>query len=158
MANLENPITTQEQLDAVIGERLKREREGIAKKYGDYTDLQTKVADYEKQLAANAKAMKEASEKATGYEKQLAERDAKIKSYETSSVKMRIAHEIGIPYELADRLSGEDENAIRKDAESVAKFLTKQTPPPAKSNDPAPGGKGTSAAYKTLLEGLNNKE
>ena len=35
------PITTQEAFDAAIGERLKRERESIAKKYGDYDDLKT---------------------------------------------------------------------------------------------------------------------
>ena len=44
-------ITTQEQLDGIISDRLKRERETAekkaAEKYGDYDDLQKKVKDYE---------------------------------------------------------------------------------------------------------------
>ena len=45
------PITTQEQFDAAIGERLKRERESLAKKYGDYDALKQKTDDYERQIA-----------------------------------------------------------------------------------------------------------
>lgn len=42
---------------------------------------------------------------------------------------MRIAHENGIPFELADKLSGSDEEAIKKDAETMAKFLKKKDVP-----------------------------
>ena len=55
-----------------------------------------------------------------------AKKDAMIKSYETNSVKMRIAHENGIPFELASKLSGDDEESIKKDAETMAKFLKKK--------------------------------
>ena len=49
------PIETQEQLDAVIGERIKRERETSAKKYEGYLspdDFKSKTVDYEKQIGA----------------------------------------------------------------------------------------------------------
>lgn len=36
-------ITTQEQFDAIIGERLKREKETYSKKYADYDDLKSQV-------------------------------------------------------------------------------------------------------------------
>ena len=55
-------ITTQEQLDSIIGERLKRERETVEKKlresiekeylekYGDYEELKTKADEYSRQI------------------------------------------------------------------------------------------------------------
>ena len=75
-------------------------------------------------------------EKNLGYKKQLEEAQGKIKGYETSSLKMRIAHENGIPYELAGRLSGSDEEEIKKDAETMAKFLRKKDVPPLAGGDP----------------------
>lgn len=114
------PITTQDEFDAVIGERLKRERETLAKKYGDYDDLKNKVADYEKQIGQMTRAAEDSAKKYAGYEKDLADLQAKVKGYETASVKTRIAHETGLPYELAERLRGEEEADIRKDAEALA--------------------------------------
>ena len=105
------PITTQAEFDAAIGERLKRERETLSKKYGDYDDLKTKVADYEKQIGQLTRAAEDAAKKYAGHDKELADLQAKVKGYETDSVKTRIAHEAGLPYELAGRLTGEDEAA-----------------------------------------------
>lgn len=42
----------------------------------------------------------------------------------------------GIPYELAGRLSGSDEEEIKKDAETMAKFLRKKDVPPLAGGDP----------------------
>lgn len=39
------PITTQEQLDSVLRERLRRAREKAVEPYADYEDLKTKAAD-----------------------------------------------------------------------------------------------------------------
>lgn len=144
------PITTQAEFDAAIGERLKRERETLAKKYGDYDDLKTKVGDYEKQIAQMSKAAKESAEKYAGYDKNLAELQAKVKGYETDSVKTRIAHETGLPYELAGRLTGEDEAAIRKDAEALSKLLDgqKHKTPPLRDSEPA--GDGKAAAMRAF--------
>ena len=134
------PITTQAEFDAAIGERLKRERETLAKKYGDY----------EKQIAQMSKAAKESAEKYAGYDKNLAELQAKVKGYETDSVKTRIAHETGLPYELAGRLTGEDEAAIRKDAEALSKLLggQKHKTPPLRDSEPA--GDGKAAAMRAF--------
>ena len=149
------PITTQEQFDAAIGERLKREREALAKKYGDYDELRAKTADQEKQIGELTRSLTESSEKYAGYDKTLAELQAKLKGYETDSVKTRIAHETGLPYELAGRLTGEDEAAIRKDAEALSKLLGGQPhkAPPLRSTEPTPAS-GVEAARKELLNNL----
>lgn len=152
------PITTQEQFDAAVSERIKRERETLEKKYGDYGDLKTKVSSYEKQIGDLSKSIEDSAKKYSGYDKTLSELQNTVKGYETSSVKMRIAHETGIPYELADRLSGETEGDIRKDAESLSKLIGKstQSAPPLKDNEPA-GGNAKAAALKTLAHNLTNK-
>ncbi|MEA4965392.1 MAG: DUF4355 domain-containing protein [Oscillospiraceae bacterium] len=155
--DLTTPITTQEQLDTLIGERIKRERDTVAKKYGDYDDLKTKAADYEKQIGDLSKTIEDSGKKYAGYDQTIADLTAKVKGYETSSVKMRIAHETGIPYELATRLSGETEDDIRKDAEALSKLVGKPNQaPPLKSTEPA-GGDTKTAALRTLAQTLTNK-
>lgn len=137
------PITTQEQLDALIGDRLKRERETISKRYSDYDTLKTKVADYEKQIGDLTRAAEDAAKKYAGYDQQMSELQSRVKGYETASVKTRIAHETGLPYELAGRLSGDSEEDIRKDAEGLAKLLgsSRQAPPPRKDSEGGADGK-----------------
>ena len=108
-------ITTQEQLDAVIKDRLERERKTLTEKYSDYDDLKEKVSDYEKQIGDLNKSIKDNEKKYADYDQQLSALQTKVKGYESDSVKTRIAHEAGIPYELASRLTGEDENSIRNE-------------------------------------------
>lgn len=149
------PITTQAEFDAAIGERLKRERETLAKKYGDYEDLKRRAADYEKQIGDLTRAAEDAARKYAGYDQQLADLQAKVQGYETASVKTRIAHETGLPYELAGRLSGDTEEAIRKDAESLYKLLGqgqngRRPAPPVRDTEPA----GTVSDKKAALRAL----
>lgn len=153
------PITTQDEFDAVIGERLKHERETLAEKYGDYDDLKNKVADYEKQIGQMTRAAEDSAKKYAGYEKDLADLQAKVKGYETASVKTRIAHETGLPYELAERLRGEEEADIRKDAEALAKMVggqTRKAAPPLRDTEPA--GDGKKAAMRAFSAQLAGNE
>jgi hypothetical protein len=162
-------ITTQEQLDSIIGERLKRERETVEKKlresiekeylekYGDYEELKTKTDEYGRQIEGFNQTIKENSEKIAGYEKSSGEMQAKLKKYEMDSMKMKIAHEAGIPFELASRLSGEDEAAIRKDAESISKFISnKKTSAPLASADPEKLD-SKQIAMKSMLDNLKGE-
>ena len=130
-------ITTQEQFDQRIGERLKRERETISKKYEGYLSPEDVQKKYEGYLSPE----------------EAAEKDKKIKGYETNSVKMRIAHEHNIPYELAERLTGETEEDLKKDAETMAKFLKAKSVPPLKSTEPG-GTDGKRAAVAKMLSDL----
>ena len=90
-------ITTQEQLDAVIKDRLERERETLTKKYSDYDDLKIKVSDYEKKIGELNKSIEDNEKKYADYDQQLSALRIKVKGYESDSVKTRIAHEAGIP-------------------------------------------------------------
>ena len=68
---------------------------------------------------------------------------SRIHAFEMSELKTRIAHEVGIPFDLSQRLTGENEDAIRKDAQSLAKLLKPQTP---KSPRAAPSPQAAAAA------------
>lgn len=129
-------IETQEQLDAVLGERLKRERETNEKKYEGYTSpdaLQKIKDDYEKQI----KALEDA---ATETQSTLADKDAKIaegEKYRTDLVKTRIALKAGLDMKYADRLRGENEEEWTADAKSLAEdFAAAHVQAPLGTNEP----------------------
>lgn len=148
-----NPINTQEEFDRAISERIKRERETVSKQYtGQMTDLQTKVSELNGRL-------EEANKKLTGFDDlkaradKVSELEAKIKGYESDSVKTRIAREVGLPYELAARLSGEDEKAIREDAEALKKIFGSK-PAPMFNPETGAGGEGKNAAWLSMSNQL----
>ena len=152
------PITTQEEFDAAIKERLTRDREAQAKKtaekYADYEDLKAKTAEYEKQIAGFAEQLKSVEEK----DKKIAELEGSVKKYEISALKTRIAHESGLDYSLASRLTGDTEDEIRTDAKSLSDTIGKMktSAAPAKSTEPAGAAGKTNAGYQALLSSLKS--
>ena len=153
-------ITTQEQLDSVIGERLERERNKVHSEYTEklegYEALKEKATGYESQIEEWNKTIEENNGKIEEFEKSAGEMQAKLKGYETNSVKMRIANEMGIPFELASKLSGDDEEAIRKDAETVSKFIAKRQPGILATNEPNDINDKTTA-MRNMLNGLKGE-
>ncbi len=150
------PITTQEELDLVIGERLKRQEESLAKKYADYDVIKGEKANLEKELAEMRSAMEKSSANTGTLEKTIEELTGKVRNYELSSLRTRYAMENGIPYNLAGRIAGDDEESIRKDAQSLAEFFKSQNPPPPLKNN-EPKGDVKDAAYKNILKGLKGE-
>lgn len=137
-------IETQEQLDAIIGERVKRAEklaeEKAAEKYADYNSLQDKVKAYEQQVADLSEQLKSGETKLSEFTTEREGLEAKIKEYETASIRTKIALETGLPYQLAEKLSGDDEEAIRADAKKLAEFVAKPSAPmgaaePDRSNE-----------------------
>lgn len=122
------PINTQEDFDARVKEL-----------YGDVSDLQGQIQTLNTQVTT-----------LTG------ERDTlqgKVKGFETSALRQRIAREKGIPAELADRITGETEEDIRKDAEVVA-GLVSSIKGPAPLFDGEKKVSGTDAALKQMLQNM----
>lgn len=144
------PITTQEDFDKAIEERLKEERRTIKSQYSDYLSPDDVKKQYEGYLSP-----KQVEEKYKDYltPEQAAEKDKKIKGYEIGSLKTRIARENNIPYELAGRLTGETEEDIKKDAEALAKIWREQNSAPLASTEPS-GADSKRAAVKRMLSNL----
>ena len=158
MAEDFTPITTQEDFNSRLNDRLQRERA----KFADYEELKSKAEKYK-----DYDDLKSQVESLTGDKTKLTndlatanstieEQKAKIKGYETGSVKTRIANELGIPYEMVDRLKGETEEEIRKDAETVRKLMgtSRTTVLPLRSDDE---GKNKDQEYRELLKNLTRK-
>lgn len=59
-----------------------------------------------------------------------------LEKYKLKDLKTSVAIKAGIPLELASRLSGETEDEIKADAESLAEFVNKKPTLPLKPNEP----------------------
>lgn len=148
------PITTQEELDKVIQARILREKNTLSEKYADYDQLKTRNTELESQNSTMQSAIEASKATAAEYDKQLSELNTKVAGYETANLRTRIALQNGLPYDLADRLQGADEESIKADAERLAGFIAPQKPiPPLKTNE-TPIEDEKSTAYKNLLKGI----
>lgn len=148
-------ITTQEELDTIVKARLAREKE----KYADYDQLKTRVSDLEKENGVLKSAAEASKNSAADYDKQIADLKKQVASYETASLRTRIALQNSLPYDLADRLVGDDEEAIKADAERLAGFLKPAKPAaPTKSNEPNVGNSNDEdAALKGMLRKMRGE-
>ena len=146
-------IETQEDFDNAVIERIRREQE----KFSDYDQLKSRNSELETEVTGLKTTISETNEKIKGLDTQIVESNAKIQGYETANMKTRIALQHGLPMDLADRLIGEDEAALKADAERMAGFVKPSTTvPPLKNTEPQIDDDKTSS-YKKLLQGLNNK-
>lgn len=151
------PITlnTQEDVNRFMADRLERAKrtgaEEKAKEFAGFDEYKAKAEKYDADIESLNQTISQLQTEKTALE-------AKARKYESSSVKMRIAHETGLPYELAERLNGDDETAIRADAETLAKFTNRGgtvTAPMFKPNDDP--SQGADAALRSLLAGMKNQ-
>ena len=134
--NVFTPIETQEALDAILVEH--------DKQYSGWLSPEQAQASADKLTA-----------QVNDLTKKLNTAQANADSQSLVNLKLRIAHEKGIPFELAERLNGTTEDEIRQDAETFAKFtVQKRVPPTFRSNDGKLSGKN--ASLVELLHGLKN--
>lgn len=155
------PVTTQEEFDARIKDRIAREKETLAKKYADYDELKAKNSEYD----ATVKSLQE---QIAGYDAKLKESEAKdakieelngkVKGLEVSALKSKIANEIGLPYGMASRLFGDTEDAIKEDAQALLGIIGQQKPnlPPAAAHETSGNKTDARAGLKTMLENMKS--
>ena len=147
-------IETQEELDAVIKDRLNRQKEKYEAKLTDYDQLKTQNEELNARLAESKSALEEAKSK----DQTIADLQGKVKGYEQSQLRTKIALQSGLPFDLADRLAGDNEEELKADAERLAGYFAPKEPvAPLKSVEEKPIT-GEQAAYRDMLEGLNKGE
>lgn len=143
-------ITTQEEFDNAVKNRLKREKEKYEaeiEKYSDYEELKQQNNALQQQLD-------EYSQSKQNFENQINDLQSEVKNYKSKQLKTDIALEYNIPKNLADRLQGEDEESLRKDAESISAIFAQNEPlSPLKSSEPQEID-NTEVAYKNLANDL----
>lgn len=138
-------IETQEQFDAMVKDRLERARESVRKEYQDYESLKEKVNGFQKEKESyetKIASLTKSNEEITG----------KYKALETDSLKVKIALENGIPFEMANRLSGTDVDSITKDAKLLSGFVSKPHQQPRRNPEAGP----SDDAYSSMLKKIKN--
>lgn len=99
---------------------------------------------------------KESLEEVKGKDETIKGLNEKISAFERAEVKRNIALEYGLPFKLADKISGDDEDSMKKDAEVMAKYFSeskKSYEPPLKTYENKVDEKDQ--ALKKLLDGLD---
>lgn len=104
-------ITSQDDLNKVINERLTRERA----KFADYKDLKTKASEFDKLQAANQTEAEKAAAR-------VAELEAELNGVRSESNRLRIATEHGITDadDIRLFLTGTDEETLTEQARRLA--------------------------------------
>ncbi len=103
---------TQAELDQIVQDRLKRERE----KYGDYNSLKEKAARLDEIEEASKTELQKATERA---EKLQAELSAMKHADEIRMIRDKVAQATGVPVGL---LSGDTEDACTEQANAILSF------------------------------------
>ena len=147
-----NVIETQEQLNEVISDRLARKEAAIRKEYEGYIspdayeEEKKKYGEYEATIEGLNSTISDLQGKVEG----MAELQKQVDAYKVDSFRINAAVKHGIPFEMRDRIKGDNEEDIMKDAETLAPMFRQA--PPSKKTDPVPVGKQKSATEKSLLE------
>lgn len=138
-------INTQEEMDNLFRARIDR----VEKKYSDYVApdaLAAMKSDYEKQISdvkaqldsatgSSAKVAEEYEAKLAELNKAIADKDAAITNFELKNSKVAVALEVGLPYELAERLCGSTAEELKADAEKLVAMMAPKNVPPLRNPD-----------------------
>ena len=146
-------ISTQEELNKVIQDRLARQKENYEKRLAELEAKANETEALTAKLEDQAKAIESFKAAAVDSDSKLADLHEKISNYELKDLKRRVALANGLSYALADRLVGDTEEALTADAQSLLTFVNATAPlAPLKDNEPKLGGQDE--AFKGLLKNL----
>lgn len=145
------PINTEEEFENAIKARLEAHETEVRDEYKDYLSPEAVEKKYKGYMSPES-----VQEKYKDYlsPEESAKKDMLIKGYELEKRQAKAAREAGLPIELAGRLSGETDEDMKKDAETMARYL-KLSPSPAYTPEPTQTKESsTRAAVKKMLSDL----
>lgn len=138
---------SQEEVNDIVGKRVERERE----KFADYDDVKEKAGKLDSTKSEYEDKLKKSGEKVTELEGQLGK--AKL---ETEKVK--IVHEFKLSDDLAEFVTGDDADAMRKRAEKLAKGVKTGKVPIKKQEKPGDSKKTDSKEIAGKLFGSKSDD
>lgn len=122
-------------------------------KPSDYDELKAKATEYTTTIQSLQEQIASEKEKYEGFETEKTELAEKVKGYELKELKLKVARENNIPFDLAQRLSGTNEEELSADAKSLASFVNQKEVLPLKQVEQ---GKNEDSAYANMLEQLED--
>ena len=156
------PIETQEAFDSAIQERLEAQQ----KKYEGYMspdDVQKKYEGYMSpaDVTEKYKGFLSPEEVESKYKDYIpadvaAEKDRKIKEYETQSLKASIAEQTGLPRAAVEFIKGSSEEDIKKSAETMKTMFGMAGVPPLRTTETGKE-KSTDEALRNTLRKLKGE-
>lgn len=138
---LDTKTFTQAELDAVVKDRLKRERE----KYSDYEDLKAKAAKFDEAEEANKTELQKVTERAKALEDEL---NGLKEAEKLRTMRAEVAKETGIP---ANLLTGSTEDECKAQAEAIKAFAQPQGYPKVRDSS------GLSVQTSSVANGATTK-
>lgn len=115
----EQKTFTQEELERILSERLKRERE----KYKDYDELKKAAEELKKLKEAQMSETEKLQAKLAEMERERMELELQLQEARVENLKLKVLDEMGLPRAWANRIFGTSEEEIRQDAEELKKLL-----------------------------------
>ena len=149
----EEKMFTQEEVNKLVGQARLEGKDAGRKEYEGWIspdELEKQKGELSKQLEGLNGQIKTLTDEQTLLKTQLTEKDDAIAKYEIDSVKTRVARECGLSYDAIGFLQGEDEEAIRKSAESLRSLVGAKTAPPLGNPETPREEDGVMAAFKKM--------
>ena len=129
---------TQAQLDAIVADRLNREKA----KYADYETLKEKAAKFDAAEEAGKTELQKANDKAAALQREL---DDLKQSQTQAAMRAKVAKDTKLPAELAEFLTAQDEEGCKAQAQKLLGQLKPgsypSVPDGGEATPPAPAGK-----------------
>ena len=154
------PIESQEQFDAMVKERLDRKEKSVRKEFEtqlkDLEAFKSQVTEKETEITALRQKIADMDGENKTKEESYQSMQKELSKVKLDALKQRIAREVGVPYEMADRLNGEDEESIRSDAEAVKGLMGSHKVAPSFNNEAA-STDPTDAGYRAMAQMFERK-
>ena len=157
MAKEFQAITSQEQLDNVIGERLRRQKEQFEEKIKEYEALKEENSKLQTELEQKNQFIEENKKETSIRTEDYENLEKELSSLKLQQLKQKIAINNGIPLDLANRLSGDNEETLLADAKTLSQFINSNpTPQPLKSVEDT-NVNDEDMAYRQLLNQIQGE-
>ncbi len=147
-------ITTQEEFDERIKERISRAEKKVRDEYANWLKpdaLDALKAEHAKEIEKLNASHAEALKKYEGYDEKFTAQETKIHALETSALKTKIAMAKKLPMDAVEFLQGDDEKSITESADKLSK-LSAPTNVGFTKNTESPADKSSDALYRELAQ------
>lgn len=155
MGDTFKPIESQEALDEIVKQRLERQEKTLEAKWNDsHKDALEKAEKYdelEKNYNDISGKYSELENTSKDFSTKISDLENQIKNYQVNEIKTKVAYEKGLSHDVIDRLRGETEEDIRKDADSLVSIIG-QKKVPGKSSEETPKDSQREAMREVLAK------